>query len=76
MQSNNGAVKLLEALYNEGKDRFDHVYGEIMRYPIENIISKRFFTVLKGKIVGETRYEDNTIWNIVYSSVQNIPFRN
>jgi len=76
VQSNNGAVKLLEALYNEGKDRFDHVYGEIMRYPIENIISKRFFTVLKGKIVGETRYDDNTIWNIVYSPVQNIPFRN
>jgi len=70
IHSKTGAIKFLKALYNEGKDKYEDVYGEIMSYPIENAVSKKFFTILKGKIVGSIEYDDNTVWDIFYSPVQ------
>lgn len=62
-----GALKLLNALYDEAKDKYKHVCGEIMTFPVENEVSKRFFSMLKGEIIGSIKYKDNTIWDVFYS---------
>lgn len=64
-----GALILLNALFNEAKDKYKHVCGEIMTFPVENKVSKKFFTFLKGTIIGSIKYNDNTVWDIFYSPI-------
>ncbi len=66
-----GTLILLNALFNTAKIKYKHVCGEIMTFPIINKVSKKFFTILKGKIIGSIKYKDNTVWDVYYSPIYN-----
>jgi hypothetical protein len=76
IQNKKGVMKLLKALYDEAKYKYNDIYGEIMSFPIENTVSKKFFTILRGNNIGSIEYEDNTVWDIYYSPIQKNFIRN